>query len=256
LHARSRMVAAAVPAPMEKLQQSLQNFKMKASLSRSRTPDPSVDRIDRHQHRPPFDQSFNTGSNSGFGPADGVGMRAASAAAGGGHTQWNGHQTLSPDRRHIHRLVESNGRKFLNQMYTREIRASVFQGEHWARHLPPKEKLAEESASGPSLSAEARPAEEAPPEQIPHYLHGSGNEILRQAINDANVALMVADNDKQKHVIAGLRHAYVAAKLRRKMERAKKRAREDNLKKKMSTMQEREGSQGAMLQTQTAVAAL
>jgi hypothetical protein len=39
----------------------------------------------------------------------------------------------------IHRLVGANGRKFLREMYTREIYEKVFCFDHWAANLPPRE---------------------------------------------------------------------------------------------------------------------
>ena len=263
LEARSRMVAAVVPAPMERLKNSLDLIKAEATLSRSC--------LDVHTNggggggerrqamtRPPFDGAFNTGSTKGLGAAGGLGLRAASAAAGGGHTTWTCHQTLSPDRTRIHRLVESNGRRFLQQMYTREIRRATGSGdhEHWARSLLPKQAVggqdaADDASTGASDLQQQPDASQPQPDpvahRVPHYLVGSENEILRQAIDDHRTALMVADNDKQKRLIASLHAAHAAAKLLRKTERAKKRAREENLKKKMSTMQEREGAMRATL---------
>ena len=259
LEARSRMVAAVVPAPMERLKHSLDLIKAEATLSRScldvHTDGGGGGGDGERRHamtRPPFDVS-----TKGQGSAGGLGLRAASAAAGGGHTTWTCHQTLSPDRTRIHRLVESNGRRFLQQMYTREIRRATYSGDHkhWARSLTAKQAVGGQDAADASTGAsdlqqqpdasQAQPDPVAP--RVPHYLVGSETEILRQAIDDHRTALMVADNDKQKHLIASLHAAHAAAKLLRKTERAKKRAREENLKKKMSTMQEREAAMRATL---------
>ena len=41
------------------------------------------------QSKPPFDLAFNAGRNNGFGQAEGVSLRAQTAAAGGLHVGWN-----------------------------------------------------------------------------------------------------------------------------------------------------------------------
>jgi hypothetical protein len=237
--ARSPMTSAVVPTPWEKMKETLEEVKAEASLglsSKSReTPSQT--------QKGPFDNAVNTGSGFGFGAAAPVGLRACTAKVGG-HASWlpnDNTAVLSPDKRRIHRLVGPNGAKYLSEMYTRDIYNRISQFDHWAnlRTPPPTEPEADLLALASNMSQLSVAANISGAEDVPHYLTGNEQGVLRQAINDMKLQQTLKGQKDALEQILKQRAAAAEKKELRKIERAKARAREANLKMKMVLLEEK-----------------